>query len=515
VAQEYEVKSDKDLQTFVDGITKRVGDVEQVIEGIDNIDDRFGDVEKVIKEVKEDVAKAASRFVNNDGKRVVGLPATKAEFQAGGFKALYQARTGSKATSDGMLVDNDGTFARWQKAGDDLQIVAGLTAATRGVKKVDPRSLGFYKSHYMPAFEPVKTMLKDAMDTASGGPGAGDWIPTEMSRQLEPLVERNYRVVNFIRRERLPRFPFQYPVQTGVTAFTIKAQETATWAGGGSPSNAAGDALGTTDITGNVTFGSGSGGVLAGVFTITDEADEDSIVALVPFARMEMPKGLARHQEDAVLNGDITGTHMDSDVTASTDHRKLFYGLRYFALQNTSTSVDAGGNKINTNANVAAYIRNLVAGMGGYGDLQQFGDVPQDLCVAVDTKVFNQLLEIPEYRHLNTFGGNATIQGVNANIAFPLDGMNLVVSAKQRDNLNGSGVYDGVTIDQSSLIIFHRDAWVLGEVRAPRVQVFTDSYFRLYGLMGIMLDQRNDMQAVKDNTAASQKHTVITYGVGT
>jgi len=512
VADKIILDDEKKFQAYLEGEQKRVDDAVAKLDGIKDLDDRVGEVQETIKELGEAVQKASSRMVDKGGRPMTKLPVTKAEFAAGAYKALNRGKTSFGIDRYGQVESVDGPFAEWQKASDDLQVEAALMSVVKGspVRKED---CGLYKSHYLPAFGQVQDILKDAMDTATGGPGAGDWIFTEMSSQIDRLLSLQFRVMQFIRQTPIPRAPFQFPRQTGRVTFFGMAEETA--APPSSRTIRVQDALGTTDITGNVTF---TGERIAGLFTITQDAEQDSVVALVPFARTSLVEDLGRALEDGVVNGDTSSPHQDTDIEAlaSTDHRKRFDGLRMFALSNTTSRKDAAGGKIDTTANWRDLVREgPLSEMGTYGDIQQFGSVPGDLVCLTGGKVFNQLLAIPDFRHLNTFGSQATVGGIDANAGFRPDGMWLINSEMMREDLNAVGVDDGVTDNLATFLIFHRQAWLMANLQAPRVQVFNDSFFRLYGQTGIMLDWRGDLQAIKDPTAATQKHTVCVFDIGT
>ena len=249
--------------------------------------------------------------------------------------------------------------------------------------------------------------------------------------------------------------------------------------------------------------------------TLTDEADQDSIFMMVPLLRDELAESYARAQEDLCINGD-TGGSQDSDTTATVDHLIASDGFRLFGLANTTpTKIDAGGNNLDSMAEWRLYVRALIGKMGGYGALNQFGNIPDDLLLIVCGATFNQIVSIDEFQNLNTAGQLATIGVVDANVAFKPNGLNLIVSDFVRDDVNAAGVYDGVTTNLTTALVVNKNAWVMGEFRAPRSQVFTDSDFRLWGQTGIMIDGRLDLQAVKDPPSTTQTHTVITYDLAT
>ena len=511
-----EFKTDGDLEKWANGtdkvaadLAKRVQDVELALQESDP-DGNFKKINAEMVKLKDHVAKVGSSLATR-GDGVNRLPIGKADFESGGFKALYGNRkTETNIDRNGQMQEPEGPIARWQKAGDDLQIAVALESAIAG-HPIQTRKTKFYEERFKPAHDEMTDYLKAAIDTAAGDPGAGNWIPTGMSPQIDRLIEIDLRLLLMIRREKLVRSPFLFPVQTGRSTFTRKSEE-AVEVQGTRTAGIAGDAAGTNALHDNVQFDRRR---LAGVFTITEDAANDSLPPLIAFARSEMAQSLARHREDAFVNGG-TGTHIDTDIEAlgAEDHRKLYQGLRTFGLANTGARVDVSGVRIDDNVAWGASVRTAIGNMAGdYGAVQSYGGVPDDIVIETSMNVFNQILEIPEFRHLNTFGAQATITGVNANTGFRPDGSWLIVSEFSRNDLNAAGIDDGITADFMEMTVFNRKAWMEGEFQAPRVQVFTDSYFKLWGQMGIMLDWAGEVNAIKDETAATQNHTLTVFNI--
>jgi len=145
-------------------------------------------------------------------------------------------------------------------------------------------------------------------------------------------------------------------------------------------------------------------------------------------------------QEKATLNGDTTATHMDSDTTASADFRKRYVGLRKMALGGPA-AVDCGNwdqavellGKVRTN-------------MGKYGV------AAQQLAWVWSIKGYAKLRLLPEHRTWDKYGPLAA--NVTGEVA-KHDGISVIVSEWNRDDLNAQGVYDGaVTSKTAGLLVF-------------------------------------------------------------
>ena len=88
-----------------------------------------------------------------------------------------------------------------------------------------------------------------------------------------------------------------------------------------------------------------------------DDMLEDSIVPWLPMMREDISYFAARTLDRAILDGDLTGTHMDTDVAAANanDFRKAWYGLRKMSKANWT----AGGSAAITEVKVHALHKSL------------------------------------------------------------------------------------------------------------------------------------------------------------
>src|SRR3954447_5255097 len=145
-----------------------------------------------------------------------------------------------------------------------------------------------------------------AMDTAEVG-GGNEFVPTAFSPDLINQVRLDLKVSSLFQHINMPTPTYKLPVEVGPATAYIVPENTAD--------------TGQTSITasqggtGNVTFTATSLGAMT---RISKELDQDSIVPLVPLIQRNLLRGLANGLENAVINGDTTGTHQDSDTTGST-----------------------------------------------------------------------------------------------------------------------------------------------------------------------------------------------------
>jgi len=282
-----------------------------------------------------------------------------------------------------------------------------------------------------------------ALGTGNAGEGA-EWVPTVIASQfieefeLERMLARQFVSLN------MPSNPFQMPVQESTTEARIQAE-------GATISQAN---FGTSVIEFDA--------VKLAEFTILpEELNEDSAPNILALKRKEVSEAISRGIEQAIMNGDDDGAHFDADTQAGAADlaAKSMSGLRKLALANSATT-----DFINAVASVPK-LRDMRAAMN------RFGVNPRELVWAVSPKVYNQFLSLDEVTTVEKFGPQATIlRGALA----ALDGIPIVISEFARDDLNASGVEDGVTTDRSQVVLVNHTRFMLGVRRPIRVRATFD-----------------------------------------
>lgn len=295
--------------------------------------------------------------------------------------------------------------------------------------------------------------FKKALDTATGAQG-GDWVPTNFSSELFDLVQLEARVPSLFRTIVMPSNPYKLPV--GLARINTYKQPEQT-ADTGQTKIPVGDGsnIGNTTLT--------AVGHAARVLA-SAELDEDSIVPVLSWLVRDIAKAIAEGREDFILNGDSAGTHEDSDIGAgSIDHRRrVALGLRAAANDGGATY------KLDMATFSLANLRALRVKLGKYGVN------PSDCAIITGPVGYSKLLGLTEVVTMQNFGNAATaITGSLGNV----DGMPVFVSGFVREDLNASGVYDGVTTTKTALYIVYRPGWVLGERRsANSVKILNELY---------------------------------------
>jgi HK97 family phage major capsid protein len=198
---------------------------------------------------------------------------------------------------------------------------------------------------------------------------------------------------------------------------------------------------------------------IGGGFSVVDEVTEDAAVAVMTLLQQDLAFAFAYGIDDAIVNGDDSTTHMDSDTTAANDVRKTWKGLRKIALAGTA-KVDFGNG-----APTTSLLRQVRAAMGVYA-----ANI-QNLVWVVALETYVRLLSIPEVLTVDKYGPQATV--ITGELG-KFDGIPIVISPNIRVDLNASGVYGGTTNNRTVLFLVNRQVWAVGERRGIRVEADRD-----------------------------------------
>lgn len=277
--------------------------------------------------------------------------------------------------------------------------------------------------------------------------GAGDeWVPTAVAAsfidefELEKVLEQRVRTVP------MPSNPFVQPVKTGVTKARKASENTAV-----SDSNFA-----TSKITFTATK-------LVEYYILPEELTADSAPDFMAAGRDEVVRAQVRAVEAAMISGDDDGTHIDSDTQAAGADvaEKIWKGWRRQALANSANGATVNfGGAFNT-----TLLRQMRAAMG------KFGSNPRELLWVVGPSVYTQFLALPDVVTIDKFGPSATVLS-GALAAY--QGIPLVNSEHMREDLNASGVYDGVTTTLGGVLLVNTTRWYIGQRRPITVKMMPD-----------------------------------------
>src|SRR5690606_8435517 len=186
----------------------------------------------------------------------------------------------------------------------------------------------------------------------------------------------------------MPTSPFKLPVATS-DDIGFKAPESIT-----DEFLTEANKIGTiTPQTTNITFTAQKPGALA---VFSEEVNEDSIIAIVPFLRGKLGMAIANARERAILDGDTAATHQDNAVTSPTDARTLWNGIR--------KDVDPTNNGVDLSTFDLTTLRTLRQALD-----PEFAEDSEQLAYIVSVGTMLKMMDFDELVTVDKFGPNATI----------------------------------------------------------------------------------------------------------
>lgn len=308
----------------------------------------------------------------------------------------------------------------------------------------------------------------------------GDWIPTILATNYIPEFELERRVANEVMQLTMRGNPYEVPVQTGVTTARIIAEKTA-----------------MTDANFNTTKLTFNSKKYGEFYCLPEELNEDSAVDFMAIGRNEIVEAQIRARETGLLNGDDSGTHMDADTNAGAADlaEKGFKGYRKLSIVNSANggTVDFAGAAVTT-----AKLDEMITNMG------KFGVNPRDVYFVFGSSGYNQAVSLDEVTSVEKFGNAATIL-TGALAAFR--GKPVIISDFVREDLNATGVQDGVTTNRTVVHAINRKRFWLGIRRPIRTRIMQDLADQDRWLMASY--QRMDFQGLPQ----SASETSVVTGV--
>jgi|GEM_PF-5186158 len=261
-------------------------------------------------------------------------------------------------------------------------------------------------------YKEVANVIEKAIKPAD----VASWLAEEFSSRVLEELELTLKVEGLFNHIRMPdgRNTFSIPGKTGqAQAYLIAPGD---------------DAIESAIASAKVSFATQRIKTLIG---LTDQADLETVTAIVDLIRQELVMSLARASEKSIILGDVT-------VANANDIRKAYDGLLKFA-RTTGQTVDGGGSAI-TADKIAAARRKLGA----------YGLMVSDLVVIAPVNVAYQMIELDEVTTIDKYGANATI--MTGEIA-RIWGMPIIVSEYIPDNLETDGSDSGAGSTTAVLVV--------------------------------------------------------------
>jgi HK97 family phage major capsid protein len=296
----------------------------------------------------------------------------------------------------------------------------------------------------------AKARTYGAKALTSTGVGTGDeLVPTDLSSELlrRLYLESTIAQMMLAREIEMPTQPYEMPLITTRPTFFKKSAENT--AGAASDPGTARPQLSAVGIFGKVLY--------------SYEVDEDSIIPILPLLQTLLGEAAAAALESALINGDTTGTHMDSDTNAIANAvEKSWKGWRKLALEPAanacSRDISTGGI---SRANLLALLKKL----------KKYGKNKRDLMWIVGIAGEADMLGLDDVVTVDKRGPAATT--ITGSLPSYL-GIPIVTSEAAREDLNASGVYDGVTTTKGNIILVNHTRFLTGNRKGFTVETDKD-----------------------------------------
>jgi len=236
---------------------------------------------------------------------------------------------------------------------------------------------------------------------------------------------------------------------------------------------------------------------------ISDELEEDSLVALLPQLRKILIQNCAQAIDEAILNADAsTGTQNINYYAASggssiaTTSRFLlgFDGLIHMALNEASgMATDTDGFDITDYSTLL-------------GKLGKYAADPTRLAFIMDVWAYLKAVAMSDFRKVSDLGNQATLLTGQLGQVY---GVPVIVS-QQMAKANATGQVDqtGGNNTKSRVLLVHRDMWRVGLARPVQVRTERSESKTMTSLVASF---RLALQCFGDRASAT--HTALAYNV--
>lgn len=298
---------------------------------------------------------------------------------------------------DGKLADRKTTFeektvdadavAKAKKDGSNLYLKSVLTG----------RPMDSFAE-----FKDIASVVEKAIKPAD----ISSWLSEEFSGQMLTKLEAELMVEPLFAKLTMPANRNQFSIpgrSTDAIAYLIAPGA---------------DAIESTIAAGKVTFATQR---IKTLVSVTDQADQEAVVAVMDLVKQELVSSLARASEKSIIAGNTA-------VTDANDVRKAFDGLLKIAV--------GAGNVVDGAGAISA--AGLLAARKKLG---VYGLNLADLAVIAPVKIAFDMLGLPEVTTVDKYGMAATILTGEIGKVY---GMPVIASAYLPENLDAGGVVDDV-----------------------------------------------------------------------
>ena len=490
----------KELEPTAENMTEVAKTLHAVGERVKEVAERSESERKEMEERLtgeiQKVAEAADKITQN---RILGDIANDYSFDGRSVfeRVLSDPGPVARMRRGEVLGREDRFVADFQRLSDEILVFCSLAGVKEPTEAnveralcTDPRTSSEGGRRAWARFTKMREQLRtsNVQDTTIAATDVEfaqtGWIPTLASPQLQMDYRLNLKVAALFRQVDMPHSPYEFPVMWARDALTYACP---------------GEQLATTAQWTNV-LGTG----LKMTFTakkfhkasyVSDEAMWESIVPMVPTILADHADFIAYAIEYAIVNGDTTATHQDTDIEAAGTYHAgtAFKGLRKLAIAG-SCKTDVNSNPYKTST-----MRGLRASMGKYGV------VPTDVALLVSPAGYIQLLSNADVKTYDVFGPQATIlQGQLASF----DGHPVIVSECMREDLDATGVNGASGNTFGAYLYVNKNMFAVGN-RLGLESKYSDDALMLYGAKAFVSQKRVDFQP---QLTPSTTNSTVWYG---
>jgi HK97 family phage major capsid protein len=405
-----------------------------------------GEDRERLERLTQAVAELNSNFAARTNER-------KSEFPAVDPRQIRSDTARGSKTLDAFhrMPSSDPQIREFQTKADEVYLVSQIMS---GKQPTDPRTLDCYRE-----LMEIPMVKAEAVDQADVGTAGTGWYPVQFSAQLHENLRLARRVAALHSRINMPTDPFRLPIEGADASVYVVAEST------GAEDYVTGANLIAATTPTSMTSLALTTKKVGARLVVSAEADEASIVALLPYFRAKLVRAMSDAEEDVTINGDTdvgttAATDVDMQSAATTHHRAAWDGYRELAVAACKVAV-TDATKLDI-----ADLRGLRLQMAKYGIN------PADLVFITGPVGYNKLLSLANkvgstdmaspVTTLDKYGPNATI--LTGELA-RVDGIPILVSEYVREDTSITGAQDGVTTDRTMILCVNRSQFLYGDFR--------------------------------------------------
>ncbi len=286
--------------------------------------------------------------------------------------------------------------------------------------------------------------LAKAINSVTVGEGL-EWMAEGFSSQMIDQVELAAIVAPLFDEITMPTDPYTFPV-------TLADGEA--YKGGEAIDDNPDMFRSSSMTTDNLTFTSE---LIVANYPISDQATENAMFPILPILKKNIAKAVAKARDTAIINGQVTAV-IDTGYSPIPDYSalNLWDGIRYL----TQSDLKQSGSSWAASTGLGL-IRGLREDMG------VFGLTSKDIEILANTNGINKLKNVAEVSTVDKIGSVATI--LDGEIE-KFDGMHITPTQHVYENVNASGVYDGVTLTKTQILLVNKTGFWRGNRRTFKLE---------------------------------------------